>query len=134
MRFDSPVGQRPLQSRARARHARRMEYRMLGGSGLKVSALSFGTATFGGANEFFKGFGSTEVDEARRLIDICFEAGVNLFDTADGYSEGHSEEILGQALAGNRDKALISTKSEFPTGSGPNEVGSSRHHLRAAVE
>ena len=70
-----------------------MEYRLLGGSGLKVSALSFGTATFGGSNEFFKGFGETEVEEARRLIDICFEAGVNMFDTADGYSEGRSEEI-----------------------------------------
>jgi len=111
-----------------------MEYRLLGGSGLKVSALSFGTATFGGSNEFFKGFGSTEVDEARRLVDHCLEAGVNLFDTADGYSEGRSEEILGRALAGRRDKVLISTKSGFPTGAGPNEVGSSRHHLRNAVE
>jgi aryl-alcohol dehydrogenase-like predicted oxidoreductase len=111
-----------------------MEYRLLGGSGLKVSALSFGTATFGGSNEFFKGFGSTEVDEARRLVDLCLDAGVNLFDTADGYSEGRSEEILGRALAGRRDKVLISTKSGFPTGPGPNEVGSSRHHLRNAVE
>ncbi len=112
----------------------RMEYRLLGGSGLKVSALSFGTATFGGANEFFKGFGATEVDEARRLIDICFEAGVNLFDTADGYSNGRSEEILGKALAGKRDRALISTKSGFPTGAGPNQEGSSRYHLRRALE
>jgi aryl-alcohol dehydrogenase-like predicted oxidoreductase len=111
-----------------------MEYRLLGGSGLKVSALSFGTATFGGSNEFFKGFGSTEVDEARRLIDICFEAGVNLFDTADGYSEGRSEEILGKALGGDRGRALISTKSGFPTGPGPNEEGSSRYHLRRALE
>jgi len=111
-----------------------MEYRLLGGSGLKVSALSFGTATFGGANEFFKGFGQTQVDEARRLVDICFEAGVNLFDTADGYSEGRSEEILGKALAGKRDKALISTKSGFPTGAGPNQEGSSRYHLRRALE
>jgi aryl-alcohol dehydrogenase-like predicted oxidoreductase len=111
-----------------------MEYRLLGGSGLKVSALSFGTATFGGSNEFFKGFGSTEVEEARRLVDICFDAGVNLFDTADGYSEGRSEEILGKALAGKRDKALISTKSAFPTGPGPNEEGSSRYHLRRVVE
>ncbi len=111
-----------------------MEYRLLGGSGLKVPALAFGTATFGGANEFFKGFGSTEADEARRLIEICFEAGVNLFDTADGYSEGRSEEILGAALAGRRDKALISTKSGFPTGREPNEEGSSRHHLRRALE
>ena len=111
-----------------------MEYRLLGGSGLKVSALSFGTVTFGGSNEFFKGFGSTEVDEARRLIDICLEAGVNLFDTANGYSEGRSEEILGHALAGKRDKVLISTKSGFPTGSGPNDEGSSRYHLRRALE
>ncbi len=111
-----------------------MEYRLLGGSGLKVSALSFGSATFGGGNEFFKGFGSTEADEARRLIDTCFEAGVNLFDTANGYSEGRSEEILGKALAGKRDNALISTKSGFPTGAGPNDEGSSRYHLRRALE
>ncbi len=111
-----------------------MEYRLLGGSGLKVSALSFGTATFGGSNEFFKGFGETEVEEARRLIDICFEAGVNLFDTAEGYSEGRSEEILGKALAGRRDKILISTKSGYPTGPGPNDEGSSRYHLRHAIE
>ena len=111
-----------------------MEYRLLGGSGLKVSALSFGTGTFGGTNEFFKAWGSTEVDEARRLIDVCFEAGVNLFDTADGYSDGRSEEILGKALEGKRDKALISTKSAFPTGPGPNDAGSSRYHLRRALE
>ena len=111
-----------------------MEYRLLGGSGLKVSALSFGTATFGGANEFFKGFGSTEVEEARRLIDICIESGVNLFDTADGYSDGRSEEILGRALAGKRDRVLISTKSGFPSGPGPNDEGSSRYHLRRALE
>jgi aryl-alcohol dehydrogenase-like predicted oxidoreductase len=111
-----------------------MEYRLLGGSGLKVSALSFGTATFGGTNEFFKAWGATEVDEARRLIDICFEAGVNLFDTADGYSDGRSEEVLGKALAGKRDKALISTKSGFPSGAGPNDEGSSRYHLRRALE
>jgi aryl-alcohol dehydrogenase-like predicted oxidoreductase len=111
-----------------------MEYRLLGGSGLKVSALSFGTATFGGSNEFFKAWGSTEVEEAKRLIDICFEAGVNLFDTADGYSDGRAEEVLGKALEGKRDKALISTKSGFPTGSGPNDQGSSRHHLRRALE
>ena len=74
------------------------------------------TATFGGANEFFNAWGATEVDEARRLIDICFEAGVNLFDTADGYSDGRSEEVLGKALEGKRDQALISTKAGFPTG------------------
>src|SRR5580658_4769758 len=111
-----------------------MEYRLLGGSGLKVSAISFGTGTFGGSNEFFKAWGSTEVDEARRLIDVCFEAGVNLFDTADGYSDGRSEEILGKALEGRRDKALISTKSGFPTAPGPNNEGSSRYHLRRALE
>jgi aryl-alcohol dehydrogenase-like predicted oxidoreductase len=111
-----------------------MEYRLLGGSGLKVSALSFGTGTFGGANEFFKAWGATQVDEARRLIDICFEAGVNLFDTADGYSDGASEEILGKALEGKRGRALISTKAYFPTGDGPNDSGSSRYHLRRALE
>jgi aryl-alcohol dehydrogenase-like predicted oxidoreductase len=111
-----------------------MEYRLLGGSGLKVSALSFGTATFGGGNEFFKAWGETDVAEARRLIDICFEAGVNLFDTADGYSDGLSEQILGKALEGKRDQALISTKSYFPTGAGLNDRGSSRYHLRRALE
>jgi len=111
-----------------------MEYRLLGGSGLKVSALSFGTATFGGTNDFFKAWGSTEVDEARRLIDVCMEAGVNLFDTANGYSDGRSEEVLGKAVEGKRDKVLISTKSGFPTGSGPNDEGSSRYHLRNALE
>jgi len=111
-----------------------MEYRLLGGSGLRVSALSFGTGTFGGANEFFKAWGSTDVDEARRLLDVCFEAGVNLFDTADGYSAGRSEEILGKALEGRRDKALISTKAYFKTGDGPNDAGSSRYHLRIALE
>ena len=111
-----------------------MEYRLLGGSGLKVSALSFGTATFGGGNEFFKAWGETDVAEARRLIDICFEAGVNLFDTADGYSDGRSEEILGKALEGRRDRALISTKAYFPMGDGPNDRGTSRYHLCRALE
>jgi aryl-alcohol dehydrogenase-like predicted oxidoreductase len=111
-----------------------MDYRLLGGSGLKVSALSFGTATFGGTNEFFKAWGSTEVEEAKRLIDICFDAGVNLFDSADSYSDGRAEEVLGKALEGKRDKALISTKTGFPTGSGPNDQGSSRYYLRRALE
>src|SRR3974390_902010 len=111
-----------------------MEYRLLGGSGLKVSALSFGTATFGGTTEFFKAWGGTEVDEARRLIDVCIDAGVNLFDTANGYSDGRSEEVLAKALEGKRDKVLISTKSGFPTGPGPNDEGSSRYHLRNAIE
>jgi aryl-alcohol dehydrogenase-like predicted oxidoreductase len=99
-----------------------------------VSALSFGTGTFGGANEFFKAWGSTEVEEARRLVDVCFEAGVNLFDTANGYSDGRSEEVLGKALEGKRDRALISTKAYFRSGDGPNDMGSSRYHLRRALE
>jgi aryl-alcohol dehydrogenase-like predicted oxidoreductase len=111
-----------------------MEYRLLGGSGLKVSALSFGAATFGGSNEFFKAWGQTDVDEAGRLLDICLEAGVNLFDTADGYSDGRSEEILGKALGARRDGVLISTKAFFPTGEGVNDRGSSRYHLRRALE
>jgi aryl-alcohol dehydrogenase-like predicted oxidoreductase len=111
-----------------------MEYRLLGGSGLKVPALSFGTGTFGGGNEFFKAWGSTEVAEATRLIDICLEAGVNLFDTANIYSDGRSEEVLGNALAGKRDRALISTKATFRLGEGPNDVGSSRYHLTRALE
>jgi aryl-alcohol dehydrogenase-like predicted oxidoreductase len=111
-----------------------MEYRLLGGSGLKVSALSFGAATFGGGNEFFRAWGNTDVAEASRLIDLCVEAGVNLFDTADGYSNGRSEEILGKALGAKRDEVLISTKAYFPTGDGPNDRGTSRYHLRRALE
>jgi aryl-alcohol dehydrogenase-like predicted oxidoreductase len=111
-----------------------MEYRQLGRSGLKVSPLSFGTATFGGVGEFFSRWGSTDVAEAERLIDICLEAGVNLFDTADIYSEGAAEEILGRAIKGRRDQLLISTKATFPTGGGPNDKGSSRHHLVKAAE
>jgi len=111
-----------------------MEYRLLGGSGLKVSALSFGAATFGGANEFFKAWGDTDVAEATRLIDICLEAGVNLFDTANGYSDGRSEEILGKSLGTRRDSLLISTKAYFPTGRGPNDRGTSRYALRRALE
>jgi aryl-alcohol dehydrogenase-like predicted oxidoreductase len=111
-----------------------MDYRLLGGSGLKVSSLSFGTGTFGGGNEFFKAWGSTQAAEAKRLIDICFEAGINLFDTADIYSDGKSEEVLGKALKGKRGQALISTKATFRFGDGPNDVGSSRYHLRRALE
>jgi aryl-alcohol dehydrogenase-like predicted oxidoreductase len=111
-----------------------MEYRLLGGSGLKVSALSFGTATFGGVNEFFKAWGSTDVAEAIRLVDICLEASVNLFDTADVYSAGRAEEVLGKALEGRRDRVLISTKTALRLGDGPNDAGSSRYHLRRALE
>ena len=106
-----------------------MEYRLLGRSGLRVSALSFGAATFGGGNEFFKAWGSTQVDEARRMVDLCLDAGVNLFDVANAYSNGLAEEILGQAIQGKRDQLLISTKAFFPMGEGPNDLGSSRHHL-----
>jgi aryl-alcohol dehydrogenase-like predicted oxidoreductase len=111
-----------------------MEYRQLGRSGLKVPALSFGTGTFGGSNEFFQRWGQTDVDEATRLVDICLDAGVNFFDTADIYSEGASEEILGAALKGKRDRALISTKATFRSGQGANDVGSSRYHLIRACE
>ena len=111
-----------------------MEYRLLGGSGLKVSALSFGTGTFGGGSEFFKAWGATQAAEAKKLIDVCLEAGVNLFDTADVYSSGKSEEILGKALKGKRDRALISTKATFRMGDGPNDLGSSRYHLRRSLE
>ena len=111
-----------------------MEYRQLGRSGLKVPVLSFGTGTFGGGNEFFKAWGSSDVAEATRLIDVCMEEGVNLFDTADIYSDGLSETILGTAIAGRRDKLLISTKATFRLGPGPNDVGSSRFHLIAACE
>lgn len=112
----------------------RMEYRQLGGSGLQVPVLSFGTATFGGAGTFFKAWGSTGVEEATRLVNICLDAGMNLFDTADIYSQGLSEEILGKAIAGKRDELLISTKGTFPFGSGPNNQGSSRYRLLKQVE
>jgi aryl-alcohol dehydrogenase-like predicted oxidoreductase len=111
-----------------------MEFRRLGRSGLKVPVLCFGTATFGGGGEFFKAWGSTDVAEATRLVDICLDAGVNLFDTADVYSQGMSEEILGQAVAGRREKVMISTKATFPMGEGPNDLGSGRLHLVRACE
>jgi aryl-alcohol dehydrogenase-like predicted oxidoreductase len=106
-----------------------MEYRFLGRSGLKVSVLSFGAATFGGGDEFFRAWGASDVADATRLLDICFDAGVNLFDTANVYSGGLSEEILGKALGNRRQQALISTKATFPMGDGPNDRGSSRYHL-----
>lgn len=111
-----------------------MEFRQLGASGLHVPVLSFGTATFGGGTEFFKAWGSTQVEEARELVHLCLDAGVNLFDTADVYSNGLSEEILGQTLTGLRDRVLISTKATFPFGQGPNNQGSSRHHLLKQCE
>ena len=111
-----------------------MEYRKLLGSGLSVPVLSFGTATFGGGNEFFKAWGSTDVKEATRLVDLCLEHGVNFFDTANGYSRGMSEEILGQAIKGRKNKVLLSTKSTFPMGDGPNDYGSSRYSVTKECE
>jgi aryl-alcohol dehydrogenase-like predicted oxidoreductase len=111
-----------------------MEYRILGASGLKVSALSFGAGTFGGGTEFFKAWGSTGVEEAKKLIGICLDAGINLFDTADVYSLGLSEEVLGKAIEGKRNDLLISTKATFRFGKGPNDIGSSRLHLIASCE
>jgi aryl-alcohol dehydrogenase-like predicted oxidoreductase len=111
-----------------------MEYRSLGRSGLKVPVLSFGTGTFGGGTDFFRAWGETDVAEAKRLIDVCLDAGVNLFDTADIYSYGLSEEILGKAIAGKRNELLISTKTTFRFGDGPNDVGSSRYHILKACE
>ena len=107
-----------------------MNYRSLGRSGLKVPELCFGTGTFGGANEFFKAWGSTQDKEAAHLIDICMEAGCNFFDTADIYSDGASEAVLGKAIAHlKREDVLISTKATFRFGPGANNVGTSRYHL-----
>src|SRR5690348_1374384 len=111
-----------------------MLYRHLGSSGLKVPVLSLGTATFGGATEFFKAWGETGEDGARRMVDICLDHGLTMFDTADVYSKGRAEEVLGAAIAGRRDRVLISTKASFRMDAGPNDVGSSRHHLIAACD
>lgn len=111
-----------------------MEYRSLGASGLKVPVLSLGTATFGGGNDFFKAWGSTQVAEATRMVDLCLDAGLTMFDTANVYSAGMAEEILGKAIEGRRDQVLISTKATFQMSNNPNERGSSRHHLIKACE
>jgi aryl-alcohol dehydrogenase-like predicted oxidoreductase len=111
-----------------------MEQRLLGGSGFNVPVLGFGTGTFNYGDGTFTAWGSTGVDEARRLVDICLEAGLNLFDSADVYSNGQAEEILGQAIEGRRDDVIISTKATFTFGKGPNDVGSSRYHLIKSVE
>ena len=110
-----------------------MEYRQLGRSGLRVSRLTLGTMTFGGRGEF-RDVGATDLAGARRQIDIALDAGVNLIDTADIYSGGVSEEILGEALSGRRDRVLVATKARFPMGDGPNQAGLSRHHLIEACE
>ena len=111
-----------------------MEYRRLGGSGFKVPVLTLGTGTFGGTNEFFKAWGQSDVAEATKLIDVCLEAGLNMFDSADVYSDGAAESILGAAIKGRRDKVLISTKATFRAGTATNDVGSSRFHLLKSVE
>src|SRR5579859_1571155 len=107
-----------------------MEFRQFGGSGLRVPVLTFGTATFGGKGDFFKAWGSTDVSEAKRLINLCLDSGVNFFDTANVYSQGASEEILGAAIAGRRrEDLLLSTKATFPMGDRPGDYGSSRQAL-----
>jgi len=111
-----------------------MEFRKLGCSGFRVPVLSLGTGTFGGGNEFFKAWGSSGVAEATRLVDISLDAGLNMFDTADGYSNGVAEEILGKAIHGRRNRVILSTKAGFRTGEDPNAIGSSRQHLLEAVE
>ncbi|MBV9998370.1 MAG: aldo/keto reductase [Verrucomicrobia bacterium] len=111
-----------------------MEYRQLGGSGFKVPVLTFGTGTFGGSGPLFKAFGGNEVKQATHLVDVCLQSGLTMFDSADVYSGGQAEEILGKAVAGRRDKVLISTKATFRRGEGPNDVGSSRWHLIQSVE
>ena len=111
-----------------------MEFRQLGHSGFKVPVLSFGTGTFGGSNDFFRAWGDTDVKEATRLVDICLDAGVNMFDTADVYSAGMSEQILGKAIAGRRDRVIVATKASFPMGAGPNDRGNSRFHLLKACD
>jgi aryl-alcohol dehydrogenase-like predicted oxidoreductase len=108
-----------------------MEYRRLGASGLRVPALAFGAGTFGGRGELFGNWGTTDVTEARRLVDICLDAGVTMFDTADVYSDGASEEVLGAALKGRRDRALVSTKTGLPLG---DDGGSSRSRLLTACD
>jgi aryl-alcohol dehydrogenase-like predicted oxidoreductase len=110
-----------------------VEYRRLGASGLRVPALSFGTATFGGVGDFFKAWGSTDVQGACRLTDVCLDHGISMFDSADDYSAGRAEEIFGEAIKGKRNRLLISTKVTFPTGDQANDYGSSRIHLIEAV-
>jgi len=110
-----------------------MENRQLGRSGLQVPVLTFGTGTFGGKGEFFGAWGASDVKQATRLVNICLDAGVTMFDSADGYSGGAAETILGRAIKGRRDQVLISTKATFRFGDGPNDVGSSRQHLTDAI-
>jgi aryl-alcohol dehydrogenase-like predicted oxidoreductase len=110
-----------------------MEYRQLGRSGLRVSALTLGTMTFGGRGGF-RAVGATDVEGARRQVDLCLDAGVNLIDTADVYSGGLSEEITGEVIKGRRDSLLVSSKVRMSMGNGPNDAGLSRHHIIAGCE
>jgi aryl-alcohol dehydrogenase-like predicted oxidoreductase len=111
-----------------------MEYRLLGRSGFKVPVLTFGTGTFGGKGDFFKAWGDTDAKGAERLIDICLDAGLTMFDSADVYSAGAAEEVLGAAIKGRRNKLLISTKYTFRHGEGANDVGSSRFAITRATD
>ncbi|HUQ82114.1 MAG TPA: aldo/keto reductase [Gemmatimonadaceae bacterium] len=111
-----------------------MEFRQLGKSGLRVPVFAFGTATFGGGSEFYRAWGSSDVAEAKRLVDICLDAGVTFLDTANSYSTGRAEEMLGAAIAGRQRDLLIATKATFPMGPAPNDTGSSRHSLMRACE
>src|SRR5690606_11173601 len=110
-----------------------MEYRKLGNSGLQIPVLSLGTGTFGGTNEFFRRWGQTDVKEASRLVGICLDRGINFFDTANVYSQGASEEVLGQALKGRRHETIVATKATFTMSDKVNDRGSSRIHIQNAV-
>jgi aryl-alcohol dehydrogenase-like predicted oxidoreductase len=110
-----------------------MEYRQLGRSGFTVPVLSLGTGTFGGGTDFFRAWGSTDAQGATRLIDVCLDAGLSMFDSADVYSKGLAETVLGAAIKGRRNKVIISTKATFRFSDAPNDVGSSRHHITEAV-
>jgi aryl-alcohol dehydrogenase-like predicted oxidoreductase len=110
-----------------------MEYRQLGHSGLRISALTLGTMTFGGRGGF-SAVGATGIDGARRQVDMCLDAGVNLIDTADVYSGGLAEEITGEVIKGRRDTLLLSSKVRMAMGDGPNDAGLSRQHIIAGCE
>jgi aryl-alcohol dehydrogenase-like predicted oxidoreductase len=110
-----------------------MEYRNLGASGLRVPILSFGTGTFGGTG-MMKEWGEIDVAEARRLIDICLDVGLNMFDSSDVYSDGAAETILSEAIRGRRSNVILSIKASFRCGAGPNDLGSSRYHLIDACD
>ena len=111
-----------------------MELRQLGRCGLRVPVLAFGTATFGGGSDFYRAWGNTDVAEAKRMVDACLDAGACFFDTANSYSTGRAEEILGAAIGGRRSDVLLATKGTFPMSPAPNDIGSSRHFLIRALE